>query len=652
VLPLTVRFLDGSREGEELVFEDDIEMIVFGRDEAACQVLFGEDADEVAQEHCALMNMGGQYTLYVNEGNACLVNGEPASEEHELFSLEIPAELQLGEGGPRVAMGMAILPPGKAAKAGENNEGAEGEGKEALAPEKPPRAHAPRAPWILAAAALTVAGALLITLLVVARRKPAPVATSRAPQASDESAEQPKEDPYAGLFRRSEGTESSRDPPHAIDPVELEFADAFRAARSVYLVIERIGKTERLRGTAWVAAPGVLATSARAAGAPGKRELFVRSSGRNPVTLRATTIRIHPGFGVLRDMAGTYVPVLVDENGKARELPAGRPCDVALLGVSDAEADRLGAPLTPRSRGAGAATARERVCTVGFASSEGRVVVLERPRASFDVGSVVALSDGFGEPGDAATADLVRHTLPAFAGAAGSPVLNDKGEVVAMLSDGIAYGGQFAVPVAVVTEVVEGRADAAQADRAKRWRNVMRTYKSRLAGLREEVLADWERELGESTARVFRRQEIARVTASQPTRGKPARASVTVDDVGPVLVLVASKRAIVDAGAEQSAVTLKATVAERRDGKTKITHECRPLGSHGLYEYMAFARFRPKGKTELEIAAISDDPGGTQVEVTVYRAVEIERAKAPISQESSASQDAPASTDEATAPSP
>ena len=638
--------MDGSRKGEELVFGDDAEMIVFGRDEATCQVLFGEDAEGVAQEHCALMNMGGQYTLYVNEGNACLVNGEPASEEHELSSLETSTELQLGEGGPRVEMMRTALLAAGARKAGEeagDQEGG-GEGEAEAAQEKPAPAHTPKAPWILAA--LGSAALVLIALGVVAGRRSRPVVTAPPAQATEQppeqATEQREEDLYAGLFPRSEGRDTARDPLHTIEPMELEFADAFKAARSVYLVVERIGKAERARGTAWVAAPGTLATSARAAGAPGKRDLVVRSSGRNPVTLEVVTIQVHPGFGVLRDIAGSYMPVLDDESGRAKALPPGRPCDVALLEVRDADAHRLGAPLTLTTS---ATAVGEMVCTVGFASSESRVVVLERPQASFDVGSVLGLVDGFGEPADAETADLVRHALPEFAGVEGSPVLNSKGEVVAILSEGDDDDRQFAVPASVVAELVEGRAGAAQARREKRWRSAMDAYESRLAILREQALADWERGLGKSTACIFRREEVAHTKASQSAAGKAAHASVAVDEAGPIIVLVTSKRAIVVAGAERYAVTIKAAVTERYGPNTEVRHECQPLGAHGLYEYIATTCLRAKGKTQLEITATSDDPGGTDIEVTVYRAVETECLQSQASQEAPASQEEPAAAE-------
>jgi len=544
-------------------------------------------------------------------------------------------------------MGTTVPASGESEDAGEEagrgEEDAEGEGAEKVGAVKPPVTQAPT-PWIVAIAALAVAGALLIALIAATRREPAPVPAPPASPVSDErvaeGTTQPEGDSSASLFRGRERTSASRDPLRAIDPLELEFADAFKAARSVYLLVERIGKTERVRGTAWVAASGILATSARAAGAPGKRDLLVRSSGHDPVTLQATTIQLHPGFGTLSDIAGEYMPVLHGENRRGQGLPPGRPCDVALLAVGDTDADRLGPPLT---LAAGATTAGGRVCTVGYESSEDHVLVLQRPQVSLSFGSILSLLDVFGNPTDPATTDLIRHALPAFAGAAGSPVLSNQGEVLAMLSEGTRSAGQFAVPAAIVAELVENRADAAQALRRKRWHTTMRTYESRLALLRQELLADWEGELGESAARVFRSQEVVRAVASQPDGESTARASVMVDEVGPVLVLVASRRAVVGAGAERSAVALKATVTEVREGKTKITHECRPLGAHGLYEFLASARFRTKGKTELEITATSDDLIGTQVDITVYRAVERERQKPPPSQEAPASQHAPAS---------
>ena len=643
-MPLTVKFLDGAREGEELLFEDDVEMIVFGRDEASCQVFFGEEAAGVAQEHCALMNMGGQYTLYVNEGNTCLVNGEEAAAEHELLSLEISAEMQLGEGGPRLVMGTAILAAGKARKeADKEEEGSEGEGDEQDGA-RAPTARASRGPWIVTAAALAIAVALLVALLVVAGREPEVAETPPPPPPPPPPPiEQPKADPYADLLVKSRQTRASRDPLHAIDSTETEFADAFKAARSVYLVVERVGGAERARGTAWVAAPGVLVTSAGAVAAAGQRELFVRSSGRKPATLAVTAIRNHPGYGALRNMARSYVPVFDEGDGKAKGLAPGRPCDVALLVVSDEDAEKLEEPLTPATRGA---RVGERVCAIGFASSAKRVVVVSRPQASFDVGSVLGLVDGFGEQADAATADLVRHALPAFAGAAGSPVLDNRGEVIAILSDGVDDDRRFAVPVSAVWELVEGRADEAQDARTNRWRDAMQAHESRPAVLREEVLADWERELGEGTASVFHREEVARAAASQPAQEGAAHASVTVDEAGPVLVVVASKRAIIISGGDRRAVTMTATVTERSGPNKDAVHACRPLGAHGLYEFIASVRFRTRGKTELEIAATSDDPRGTDVEVTVYAAARTGRARSPTSQEASASQGAAGTTNE------
>jgi len=112
-MAVTVHFEGGTRAGEVIQFDDEVEIIRFGRDSGRCQVAFPPDETKIGREHCSLRRLQRVYELQVDHNHQVFINGELAIGGEEL-QLATDTDLQLGSSGPKFVVTCNLdsqLPP-------------------------------------------------------------------------------------------------------------------------------------------------------------------------------------------------------------------------------------------------------------------------------------------------------------------------------------------------------------------------------------------------------------------------------------------------------------------------------------------------------------------------------------------------------------
>jgi hypothetical protein len=338
-----------------------------------------------------------------------------------------------------------------------------------------------------------------------------------------------------------------------------------RAARSAYLVlVSRDDGTEAGAGTAFVVAPGVLATNAHDAELHGKllpgHRVVCRSSDSPPKDHVVQSVEMHPGFAEFQRIWEEYGPARRRLGERHETLQAVAACDVALLRVEDPDA--LLAPALPLA-------AKEDLArlsspdTVGFAGypAEGMAVGgvnVRQPEPTVQVGHVTAVTDFFLAKDVSGEGRLLQHSLPVTGGASGSPMLDAGGRVVGVIcaanfaftQDGarlpIAVGVNFAQRADLVQELLDGRAAETQAPRTREWEEGIKQFVSGTAIARqafaearprqlERLLQEWgqsgnlvPRKVSEESGALSAADPQGRHVARFQLRGLPGKARALI----------------------------------------------------------------------------------------------------------------------------
>jgi hypothetical protein len=472
---LRVRFLDGEKADQTIAFGDDVGTIVIGRDPAICQIVFPSDDSRVGRQHCALKRVLGHYRLVLDTEHRVLLGGKPAHDEQELDPLSI---LQVGPGGPRIEVQVeerqgltrTVFQGVRRPQVGEIVETA---ARTAKANRK----------IAAVAMALTIAVAAAGWWMLTRTEQKAESTAQRV-----ETLAQRQGTVLDEVRTKVSGLEEQ------LTKVEPAMKDVLkRAAGSVYLVlVSKDDGTQVAMATAWVVAPKLLATNAHVAELlekiPEGHRLIARSNSTPPKDHAVSRVEIHPGYEEFSRIWAEYAParkVIGEKFEKVQPIPA---CDVALLHVEDAE--QLAAPLAladpERIRALGSPE------TVGFAGypTEGMAaggVNVRQPEPTVQVGHITAVTDFFLGKDISGNGQLVQHALPVAGGASGSPILDARGQVVAVVSAAnvtmtltgrvpMGVGVNFAQRADLVQELLEGRAAEAQAPRSRSWEEDIKQF--------------------------------------------------------------------------------------------------------------------------------------------------------------------------------
>ncbi len=477
----------------EQTFPEDRMRILIGRDPATCDVVLDTALTMVGREHCALERKPGGYVLSVLPRHPVLGDGR-ALDDGE--ALAIGATLRLGAGGPLLTVTWtqaADLPP------------TIDQGDVAPGLHDQLRAVRRRQSLQLIAVVLVFAG----LGAVLWWRAQAWSSTDQAIASNRAELAQLMEE-HARLLQESKlrpipaaAVPAGASPPLRIqDQVQL-------ARRSVCLVVRVDARGgESGVGTAWMAGPGVLATNAHVAGTfrelgEGER-LVVRASTAGFPTWPVRSVRIHPGFDRFTALWASYRPT----SGGAPISSAGAACDVAAMMIEPAPDQPPPLVLAPDDRLPRLAPG-EAVGYAGYPMEHLALggTMLAAPNPQVQLGYITALSDFFGRPSheDAARRQLVQHNLPATGGASGSPLIDERGQVVAILSAAnfihtaearIPIGGvNFAQRADLIRQILAGDIPAEQvAALESGWKHdLSASYGSTRGEARTEVLARWRK---------------------------------------------------------------------------------------------------------------------------------------------------------------
>lgn len=532
-MAIAFRFVGGERAGESVSFDDSQEIIRLGRDAEECQVVFPAGLTAVGREHCLIRNESGKYRLEVPPDHKVYLDG--AEVRHQAV-LSDQSQLQIGPGGPRLVVtitGRPGLPPTTPQGRGEGTATiADRAGRSAR------RGTMIAVSSMLGLALVAVAGWAIAERLgkdVVETKEETRKTKTEVARLSDEQARK-----LQSLEETSKAAAAAANVP-AAETVPAWKQVVEKVTPSVYLVLIRDADDYRnSMATAWVADRdrGLLATNAHVAqlfvDLEEGQSLVLRSTGDSPTEVVVDTVVIHPGVDQFESLWTNYDPVVpVSAEGYLSIDRAGPACDVGLLHVTDASSlgpDLKVAPAESlRSLAAG-----DEVAYVGF-PMEGLAlggVNIDRPAPKAQLGYVVSTTDYFG--GAAPDPDqrlLVQHALAASGGASGSPILNRKGEVVAVHNAGNVIGEIdgvrvesdasifFAQRADLVRELLDGTAGERQEARRGVWEQEVKKYflprtGVERASIERQTLRDWTAEIAADELVEVKAKELAAGTIS------------------------------------------------------------------------------------------------------------------------------------------
>ena len=210
-----------------------------------------------------------------------------------------------------------------------------------------------------------------------------------------------------------------------------------RSAAFAVILEDRDGLS-RVIGTAWPLQAGMLVTNAHVAKVadslkPGEK-LLVRKPGETRA-IAVTGKRLHPGYDAFNDFVDKAIATSQGFQSLTEGAAMPSAYDVAILDV-DPAAD-LGKFLV-LSDDPAALTAGTPLAFAGYPieGTGAQKLAQLRPNPVLQFGRVTALSDYFLFSADKPNALLIENSLPATGGASGSPIVDDSGKVVAVLSGG------------------------------------------------------------------------------------------------------------------------------------------------------------------------------------------------------------------------
>jgi V8-like Glu-specific endopeptidase len=480
---LTIRHLTGPLAGTETRIEPDVDRVVFGR-RPDCQIIYPPEETLVSRHHFALVRKAsGDWTVDLFGEPFVALNGDPAEQGQGVTN---GARIELGKrGGPAFETVIAADAPQDNYPVTEQQEEAEG-----------PRVIARRAKT--AASRARTLALLGVLIAVVA------VAVGGYEYVTGKS--------QAARFTRALDDFASEQAKAASLSIGPDVRDHLTA--SVYHVVKRNTKSDGFDavGTAWPVGPHTLATNSHVAeerdqlGAD--QVMAVRAPGPEGKLYDVIAHKMHPGYAAFSAFVSQDPVVVKQVTGQA--VSAGLDVagyDVALLEIKEdlpmQSIFTLASPAELKELRAGTPLA-----TAGYPSEEitGSSAELVRATPELHLGTVTGLTDFFFLPSDEPHMQLVHHDIPSAGGASGSPIVNSKGHVVALLSAGNAFmmpkisGLPYRIPnaalinygqrVDVLQELIDGVADKAlEADKGY-WAKQVSYFSRGMDLLIPEILDD------------------------------------------------------------------------------------------------------------------------------------------------------------------
>ena len=85
-------------------------------------------------------------------------------------------------------------------------------------------------------------------------------------------------------------------------------------------------------------------------------------------------------------------------------------------------------------------TSGMQVAYIGFPMEGVQKQVFSQPTPTIQVANITSITDFFRGQAPFSAAQMIQHSLPAIGGASGSPIINERGEVIALLNAGNVVG--------------------------------------------------------------------------------------------------------------------------------------------------------------------------------------------------------------------
>lgn len=245
-------------------------------------------------------------------------------------------------------------------------------------------------------------------------------------------------------------------------------------------------------GTVWSVGDGVFATNAHVAEVIHEEddngqqwELVIRTPGGAPENMRVDRVVIHPGYKKWQELVQRYNPydpgekVFLSQNNFT-------PFDVALMYINKSDAWKQPKPLKLAS---GSELSRVRlgspIASFGY-PQEGIMLNTKNPEPEGRFGELIKMGDAFLRSVPSTEADFLWYNWGSAGGASGSPVFNEQGKVISLLSAGNVVGQVSGVRVAAgdsttgphvnaLKELLDGTAESKQEARDEAWVEEMQT---------------------------------------------------------------------------------------------------------------------------------------------------------------------------------
>ncbi len=493
-----------TEAGESWSFGDEVQVVRIGRDPQQCQVALLSNVTTFGREHCRIVFQSGRYALETDSLHRVFWN------DKEVFAgatLDGEGRLRLGAEGPTLftrILSRNELP--------QTDQRSLGESPLLLA--RRADSLSKRGLWI------GIATALILAVCGIAAFNS-----------------------IWGLGRQiDQGTAQSKQlavklaQEAAAKPTPIVWANIFdRAAPSIGLVMIRDADgNDRAAATAWVvdADRRQFATNSHVgkllAQLNSTTKLVVRTTGANSADFEIVSATIHPGYDAFSEAWDDYAPARSEQAPPELIRSAGPAYDVALLQASDP-----GPPFPPALRIADDSALEKLVAgqplgAIGF-PMEGLAlggVNVKQPVPFRHLAYIAAVTDYFGRPGDEQNPRyLVQHAIPSTGGASGSPILNDRGEVIAVHNAGNVIGDMNGVRVEasamiffsqradLVRELLKDRAQDLQAQRVASWQKSLRAeYVPAVRILRAEFMSEAKTQCAE----LFEANELVAAAMLEP----------------------------------------------------------------------------------------------------------------------------------------
>jgi hypothetical protein len=479
-MAIRITHIDGPLAGKVQEFANDKGRILIGRVTAEADVRYPDDFTAVSREHVVLVEGPGIYRLDLSTAKPVFVNGEPALQDQELRGT---MELQLGgRDGPRLRV---EINPGLAgaqtvARTQMADLGTKVKGTRRLAT------------WIAAAVVLlaVVVGGLTYYFREEAVNLKQFVESLPPPGGGAE-----------------------------ITPAMLQ-----QARDSVYLVLVKDAGGEAGQGTSWVAGDGIMATNSHVAEIffelePGQ-ELMVRSPVEPYVTHKVLRVELHPGYLAFSQRMAEFGPVVKALGQQVLDAGLIGAYDVALMYVDQPE--KLGKPMKIASEDdLKKLDAGSPVAYMGYPMENMALTALVvAPTPQSKIGNITTVTDYFNIHRKDGDNHLIQHDVGATGGASGSPMINEKGEVVAVLSAVnfiFLSSGEARIPSGasinfgqradLVQELLDGKAQEATVAYAATWEEALKLFTDFRSVLPTLILSDLKSWLGTETNPIMLKEE-------------------------------------------------------------------------------------------------------------------------------------------------